>query len=380
MGKYLDEAFCEGTYEKFDIDNFTYNETIMKLRTDDMEMPILSMLVTRAKEGGEELLVTGDGEGRIRVWETETWKQLVQFAGHRCGVTTMIVAETGQIISGGADNDIWSWNLLSFKGEKLIAGVPPIAMNAFMDLKTALTVTWNGHDASIFSLGLVNATREGVEEAGGGDRKFEWKGSLVRTKEEVEGDGGFFRALVSGDFHGKIMVWDTRVKPPELVAELDDHAGPVRVLEAQEEKNLLFSAGEDWAINVWRTDTFKLVRRLMGHGAPVRCLRRVGELLLSGSMDCSLRGWNLLAGGQPVDLALNHTGWVMNMHVDEARERIITGCSDGGVYVWDLSSHALLSETPTHDGWVLALAMVTGGRVVSSSSELDLAIRPLELC
>eukprot|EP00960_Hanusia_phi_P053525 762132-Hanusia_phi.AAC.5 len=72
--------------------------------------------------------VTGDGDGRIRVWDTEYCKLLVQFAGHRCGVTALIATGTGQVISGGGDNDIWSWDLLTFKGEKLITGVPPVRL------------------------------------------------------------------------------------------------------------------------------------------------------------------------------------------------------------------------------------------------------------
>ena len=41
---------------------------------------------------------------------------------------------------------------------------------------------------------------------------------------------------------------------------------------------------------------------------PVRCLKVVGDILFSGSQDCTVRLHSLLTGAQTIDLNFTHTG------------------------------------------------------------------------
>jgi hypothetical protein len=41
---------------------------------------------------------------------------------------------------------------------------------------------------------------------------------------------------------------------------------------------------------------------------PVRCLKVVGDILFSGSQDCTVRLHSLLTGAQTIDINFTHTG------------------------------------------------------------------------
>ncbi len=145
--------------------------------------------------------------------------------------------------------------------------------------------------------------------------------------------------LASCDMHGFIAVWDTHTWKRQ--ATLEDHEGPVYALAEHAGVGLLFSAGDDWNIGVWNLHDWTLVRRWEGHTGAVRSLITIGDVLLSGSADCSIRAWSVLTGVCVRDIR-GCTGWVMSMCVTDNCERLVAGCSDGSVYVRDTATWSIL--------------------------------------
>jgi len=71
------------------------------------------------RDGERELLISADGGGLILVWETDTFSQVARLEGHRLGVASLALRRTAEgsfeLFSGGYDNNIWQWCLVTMK-------------------------------------------------------------------------------------------------------------------------------------------------------------------------------------------------------------------------------------------------------------------------
>ncbi len=207
------------------------------------------------------------------------------------------------LYSAGYDNHIWEWDTLTWTGRRAVRGIGMVSYDLDIKANPEAFISFPGHDSPVLALCSV-----------GDDR------------------------LASADLHGAVMVWDT--KQWKRLAKLDDHKGMLFAVAEHPGAGLLFSAGEDWNIGVWDMTDWSLVRRWEGHTGPIRCLLTVGDILLSGSADCTIRAWSVLTGVCAREIK-GCTGWVMGMCVRDDCERLAASCSDGSVYVmgtatWDI--------------------------------------------
>src|SRR6185312_16580914 len=82
-------------------------------------------------------------------------------------------------------------------------------------------------------------------------------------------------------------------------------------------------------------DSPYFIRTLQGHTHSVRALAGVGNTLVSGSYDCSVRVWNIMTGECLWKLT-GHTQKVYSVVLDAKRNRCMSGSMDGIVKVWSL--------------------------------------------
>ena len=255
-----------------------------------------------ARGAGRELLVSGDGEGRIIVWDTEDFTQIAHLRGHKLGIASLALRGADELFSGGYDNHIWHWSLVSMQGHRAAAGVPEVSWDANPQTNPNAFVTWPGHTAPVLSLALAGQEGMGGQGAGG---------------------GGADGVLLSGDMHGVIKKWRVSQEGglggggcggagDEAECSWQAHLGQVWALAVDHRRRLLFSAGEDWLIAAWVLPSCNPSRQIRAHTAPVRALRVVGEVLFSGGRDCVLRA-HALDTGHDLGLNLSHTGWVLDV-------------------------------------------------------------------
>jgi len=117
---------------------------------------------------------------------------------------------------------------------------------------------------------------------------------------------------------------------------LDGHNGAVQALACQLEKSLLFSGGQDLSVRCWAFDAatsrFAACGVLTGHTGGVTALLVAGSRLLSASLDGTVRGWELEAGGAAAFVAHAHVGGCMSMLLWEGH--LVSAGLDGKVRVW----------------------------------------------
>ena len=116
----------------------------------------------------------------------------------------------------------------------------------------------------------------------------------------------------------------------------------------------LFSGSLDETIKVWDVQSGECRRTLTGHGGSVRCLALNGTTLFSGSRDKTIKVWDVQSG----ECRRTLTG-----HGDSVRCLALNGttlCSgsyDKTIKVWDVQSGECRRTLTGHGDWVLCLAL-----------------------
>ncbi|KAJ1400989.1 Zinc finger, CCCH-type [Sesbania bispinosa] len=136
-----------------------------------------------------------------------------------------------------------------------------------------------------------------------------------------------------------------------------------RVLAMAVGNDTLFAAAEDGVISAWRGSSgskspFELVASLSGHTNAVACLAVGGKMLFSGSMDQSIKVW---------DLDTLECKMTLNEHTDKVTSLIcwdhylLSSSSDCTIKVWVATEEGPLKVTYTHtvESGVLALCGMT---------------------
>ena len=281
------------------------------------------------------LMVSGNADGRIRVWHRDEEKQLTEWQGHTGGVWSLAVGADNRVISGGADGLIRIWDLVS--GE-------------------VLAVLW-GHAREVWSLA-------------------------------IHGDG----SVVSGGDDGTIRVWDPALAehrdylnieydPAAPVSE--GHIGAVNSVSISADGQLAASGGADSTVRIWDVGTGTQKRVLLGHTNWIWAvaLSGDGKLAVSGGVDQVFRIWDV------EDETVEHARLAVHRHSDTIWGVSISsdglwassGSGDGLVLVWNTESgKAKPEELKSSNKAVMGVGVSNDGRVAVSGGE-DFQIRIWQL-
>eukprot|EP00271_Cylindrocystis_brebissonii_P005155 TRINITY_DN17101_c0_g1_i1.p1 TRINITY_DN17101_c0_g1~~TRINITY_DN17101_c0_g1_i1.p1 ORF type:complete len:447 (-),score=48.39 TRINITY_DN17101_c0_g1_i1:1268-2608(-) len=118
-------------------------------------------------------------------------------------------------------------------------------------------------------------------------------------------------------------------------------------------KGYLFAGCSDGQILVWKMPEspgggFEAAGALAGHTAGIVTLQVAGDRLYSGSMDHTIRVWDLPSGGQCVQTLAGHTDVVMGLLCWGVH---LLSCSlDGTVKVWEANAAGQFELKYTHEG------------------------------
>ena len=121
----------------------------------------------------------------------------------------------------------------------------------------------------------------------------------------LEGHRSWVRALAfhdgklfSGDYAGKVLVWQLDADTPQPERTIDAHRGWVRALAISPDGRTLATCGNDNLVRLWNTRDYGFVRQLEGHQWHVYniAFHPSGQSLVSADLHGVMRQWDLSTG------------------------------------------------------------------------------------
>ncbi|MGB3787959.1 MAG: WD40 repeat domain-containing protein [Phormidesmis sp.] len=314
-GESLTEDSLAGTAQTAPAAEFsaeTSSETPLRLVRSLNELSQVWSVATYVREDGHMMVVGGNAEGDIKIWDGPIGKLVRVLIGHTDVVRTVAVATSGERLVSGSGDGIKVWEP---QAGELLYSLPAEA------------------------------------------------GSPVWTV-AISPDE---RTFISGDYGGTITVWD--MESGEALYRR--YVGvPVWSIAIAPDGNSFVSGNDDGTIIQWNLDTGSIVKEFTGHRSTVRAVAITpdGKTLASGSWDSSIKLWNL-DSGELENTLTEHRDRVVALAISPDGKTLASGSVDRTLKTWDLSTQQLVKTLDTNSNWVLTVAfdpveqtLISGGK------------------
>jgi len=278
-----------------------------------------SVLRVTVSPDGKRLLTTS-WDGTMRLWDTDTGKQLRVFGLH-AGVTTgaAFSPDGKRVLVVGGDSAVHLWDLATGKEVRQMTGhTEQVVSCAFGPEGTAIS---GSHDGTMRLWNLNTGKEAGVFTGHTGD---------VRT-----------------------------------VA----YSGKAKLAATSDIRRVVADKRGDGSIRLWNLETGKEVRKLTGHTGGVRevCFAVDGKRLLSVGEDGRLRTWDVETGNQLKEI--NSAKALCGAFSPDGKRIVSGGLPDGIVRLWDAETGKELRQYEGPTGLVRSVAFFPDGKRIASASE-----------
>jgi WD40 repeat protein len=364
---------------------------------------------------GRPVIVSGDENGTVRVWDLDTGELVLgPLAGRDDGTVTAVAVGVRQgrpvIVSGGGDSRAGTVQVWDLDTGEPVPG--PLAGHASWVTAVAVGVRQ----------GRPVIVSGGGDGGGGAVRVWDLDtGELVLGP--LAGHAGGVTAVAVGVRQGRPVIvsggWDvgggtvrvSDLDTGELVlgplagdAGRPGPAGPVAIgvpgrpiivsgqvtavaVGERQGRAVIVSGGADETVRVWDLDSGELVLGpLAGHADRVTAVAvgvRQGRPVIVSGGDRTVRVWDLDTGEPALGPLTGHAGpvYTVAVGVRQGRPVIVSGSWDRTVRVWDLDTdEPVLGPLAGHAGGVTAVAVgVRQGRPAVVSGGADETVRVWDL-
>jgi serine/threonine protein kinase len=173
-------------------------------------------------------------------------------------------------------------------------------------------------------------------------------------------------------FHGTVV----EMPPSPGVAKQQfiyrGHTGPITALAWSPDGQYVASGSADKTVQVWRASDGALAYTYYGYTSPVTALAwatdRPHEIASAGQGDGSVQIWDALS--DHTYLNWQGDGRVLALAWQEHSPWIVSGGTDGEIYVWNATSGAKGASYAGHKGNVLAVAWLPGMQIAGTGTAI----------
>lgn len=264
-------------------------------------------------------VISGSGDGSLRLWDLDEGKCLRIFRGHNDVVFSVALCPDGKYaVSGSGDKTLRLW-----------------------DLKEGRYInTFEGHSLGIYSVAVSPDGRCAI--SGSGDKTLRlWDIAKGNIKIFEEHEGAVLslafspngRYVLSGSWDCTVRIWD--LKEEICIIVLKGHAAEVTSVAFSPDGKYALSGGGDKTIRLWDVKTGRCLGVLNGHTDKVNIVlfSADGRYAISGGSDKTVRLWYLRTG-RCTRTFEGHTDSVLSLAISPIGKQIVSGSADRTLRVW----------------------------------------------
>ncbi len=155
-----------------------------------------------------------------------------------------------------------------------------------------------------------------------------------------------------------------------LINTLTGHSKQVYAIAISPGGQILVSGSVDNTIKLWNFQNGKQLYTLSGHSQKVRsvAISADGQKLASGSWDKTIRIWKLHTR-QQVHTLKGHTDGILSVAFSPDGQILASSSADKTVKLWDLRTGKLIRTLSGHSSWVYSVAISPDGQFLADGSD-----------
>ena len=317
---------------------------------------------TLAFSASGKTFASGEGspEYAVRVWDTDTGRQLRTLIGHTDWVNSIAFAPNkGMLVSASIDGTIRIWDANTGKHKQTLTehtrGVNTIAISP---------------DGSMLASGSMYKSIN-VWDLTSGKHRHTLTDTEYILSITFNPDG---KTLASA-YHGRnpIRVWDVATWTQKH-SFTGGYTHPVLDIVFSPDNNTLASGGFDPTIYLWDVATGKHINKLIGETNYIGCISFSpdGQTLASGSYRSTVLLWDVNTNTKKHTFFARHEEPVQLISVAFSPDvNILAGCSLETVQLWDIVKNELTFTLQGHTGNVHSVGFSPDGKILSSGSDVE---------
>jgi WD40 repeat protein len=312
---------------------------------------------------GGGLLVSGDTDGQVRLWDPRSGSAAGTLERCTGAVYQVLFGDEGRLLAAcDSDGTVRMWRVAAPDGA---AGtrVSLLPQQPVEHRGSAWACAFRPQDRQLLTVGNDGGAQIWDAGTGQGRRILRGHGRRVNTL-AFSADG---TRMATGGNDGIVRMWDARTgrrtaelagRGDRLVSAVFSPAGPV-----------LGTASNDGDVYLWNAVDGEYLREIdveTDH-TWAEAFSGDGDLLATANDDDTVRLWWRSTGAHVTTLEL-HRGRVRSIAFRDDDAVLATGCDDSLVRLWEPHTGRLVAELEGHSDRVYAVTFCRGGRAVLSAS------------
>jgi len=343
------------------------------------DYPVTSIAISADGSRG----VSGDTDGKIRIWDFETSQELAVLNGHKGSIHSLAIDASGRIaISAGEDTTINVWDLdaghssarfpgqaggpsavaISADGRRGVSGGPDGYLRVWEVETSRKKAALFSHDGSVNAVALTANGARAISGGSDGTVRL-WNLDTHELLACLSTDGSPIVCIdvtpeghraVSSAIDGRIRVWDLSTR--QAIISFGKLAGRSRSISISADGRRIVSSDTSGFIQVWDCISRENLLCLAGPDQPASSVAATADGLhaAGGGNDCVVRVWSLDTGGDLIAFQ-GHEDMVHSVAVARDGQIGISGGADGAARVWEINSGNELFKLDGHTGRVHAV-------------------------